>query len=153
MVKYQIPVRCVGIHLDTPLRPRIHVCYIYLHLLDFYVKCRDMIYTIHGSYGIPKMIGGNLPGWILPRFRLGGHHIINGHCICGIQWAQNQLLPWNDLSLRLDSCTPLKSNKLIQKMAMFKRFKPFSNHHFGYPCKFSRVYYYLCDNMYIQYTQ
>ena len=29
----------------------IHVWYIYLHLLDFYGKCRYLLYTIHGSYG------------------------------------------------------------------------------------------------------
>ena len=30
---------------------RIHVWYIYLHLVDFYGKCRYHKYTIHGSYG------------------------------------------------------------------------------------------------------
>ena len=31
----------------------IHVWYIYLHLVDFYGKCRE-IYTIHGWYGFGK---------------------------------------------------------------------------------------------------
>ena len=39
---------------------RIHVWYIYLHLVDIYGKCRYCKYTTYGSYGIgysPFMIG------------------------------------------------------------------------------------------------
>ena len=39
------------IMLQRPSTHRINVWYIYLHLVDFYGKCRE-IYQSHGSYGV-----------------------------------------------------------------------------------------------------
>ena len=44
------------VNSSTLVSHTIHVWYIYLHLVDFWGKCRYIIYAIHGWYGVVKVI-------------------------------------------------------------------------------------------------